>query len=381
MMSESGSSENIIDFVKALQSQGVPEKEYYNLIERFLDSKARQRRIPLHGSFELTPLCNLDCKMCYVHLNSAQFSVDNLLNVNDWKDIIHEAHGFGMRSAGLTGGECLTYPGFEELYIYLKSLRINVSLLTNGILLDKRRVAFFERYRPKLIRVTLYGGSNDCYESVTGHRVFDIVYNNLVLIRDAGLPLTIAITPNPFMKNEEIYELYKKLDDIGVPYNINKMLMKPRSNTGRDITDMTAEEYIEFHRIRWELNNRQIIPVDPVEIPDIMGKEQVYGLRCGAGRSSCSVKYDGSMVGCFGLDEFSVMPMKEGFQNAWKKLNDYAENYPYPQECNGCAIFEECHPCPAMHKNAPIFGHCDPAECEKTRKYICAGLLSLKERN
>jgi sulfatase maturation enzyme AslB (radical SAM superfamily) len=30
---------------------------------------AAQRHIPLSGAFELTPRCNLKCKMCYVRLD------------------------------------------------------------------------------------------------------------------------------------------------------------------------------------------------------------------------------------------------------------------------------------------------------------------------
>lgn len=30
--------------------------------------KAFEDGIPISGTFELTPRCNFDCKMCYVHL-------------------------------------------------------------------------------------------------------------------------------------------------------------------------------------------------------------------------------------------------------------------------------------------------------------------------
>jgi hypothetical protein len=33
---------------------------------------AAQRHIPLSGAFELTPRCNLKCKMCYVRLDKKQ---------------------------------------------------------------------------------------------------------------------------------------------------------------------------------------------------------------------------------------------------------------------------------------------------------------------
>ena len=36
---------------------------------RQLDRHCRRNFIPKGGSFELTPRCNLDCKLCYIHLN------------------------------------------------------------------------------------------------------------------------------------------------------------------------------------------------------------------------------------------------------------------------------------------------------------------------
>ena len=41
-------------------------------MRRFLSFKARDKAIPISGSFELTPLCNLDCKMCYVRLSALE---------------------------------------------------------------------------------------------------------------------------------------------------------------------------------------------------------------------------------------------------------------------------------------------------------------------
>ena len=37
-----------------------------NRAEKMLQIKADQEKIPLGGSLELLPLCNMNCKMCYV---------------------------------------------------------------------------------------------------------------------------------------------------------------------------------------------------------------------------------------------------------------------------------------------------------------------------
>ena len=67
--------------LKQLDEQGVTDYRRYEAVRKFLNFKAREKNIPISGSFELTPLCNLDCKMCYVHLNKAQMNGAQLLTV------------------------------------------------------------------------------------------------------------------------------------------------------------------------------------------------------------------------------------------------------------------------------------------------------------
>lgn len=89
-----------------------------------------------------------------------------------WKQLMTQAAQAGMRVATLTGGECLTYHGFEELYLHLQELGVEVTVLTNGVLLDERRVRFFQAHPPRKVQISLYGSSEDAYEKVTGHRMF-----------------------------------------------------------------------------------------------------------------------------------------------------------------------------------------------------------------
>ena len=116
-MGNEGRAGNLVEYVRLLKAQGIPEKGLKKSIGRYLEQKARERGIPISGAFELTPLCNLDCKMCYVHLNNNSYSPTKLLTVNEWESLMLQAHVAGMRNAMLTGGECLTYPGFDELFV------------------------------------------------------------------------------------------------------------------------------------------------------------------------------------------------------------------------------------------------------------------------
>ena len=51
------------EFLVRLKEQGDKRYESFDTLFHFMDQKAREKGIPLNGQFELTPLCNLDCRM------------------------------------------------------------------------------------------------------------------------------------------------------------------------------------------------------------------------------------------------------------------------------------------------------------------------------
>lgn len=109
---------SLLMLLKQLDEQGITDHRRYQMVRRFLSFQAREKAIPISGSFELTPLCNLDCKMCYVHLHKNQMQGAELLSTEQWKGLMKEAIDAGMMYARLTGGECLTYPGFKGRCLY-----------------------------------------------------------------------------------------------------------------------------------------------------------------------------------------------------------------------------------------------------------------------
>ena len=52
-----------------------PEKD---TAEAFLLRRAAKTGVPITGSFELTPLCNLNCKMCYAAFRTTLYISSHL---------------------------------------------------------------------------------------------------------------------------------------------------------------------------------------------------------------------------------------------------------------------------------------------------------------
>lgn len=377
---EENNPNNLAEFARHIKNQNLTGKEIKKKLGRFLESQARERGIPLHGIFELTPLCNLDCRMCYIHLNESYFDPNQLLPPNIWLALMEQAYTAGMRKATLTGGECLTYTDFEQVFLFLKKLGVGIGILSNGVLMDSKRIDFFNRNRPEYVKVSLYGSNEEAYERVTGYKVFGKVYNNLLAMKDAGLNVQVTITPSRFML-EDMRPLVELIHFLNIPYEINCRLISPRKNTGRGTEDLTIDQYLDLYRIRAELNQQNLTPMDYEELPDEKrdGSAQ-YGLRCGAGRSSFAVDYKGRMMACVALDEYSVPILDVGFEEAWTQIKKYAMNYPIPCECVGCIYEPICIHCQGQHKNAPS-GHCDKIICERTKRLAEAGFYHYKNNN
>ena len=46
--------------------------EYQGTIEQFLCEKATVNHVPINAILELTPLCNMNCDMCFVRLRAEE---------------------------------------------------------------------------------------------------------------------------------------------------------------------------------------------------------------------------------------------------------------------------------------------------------------------
>lgn len=177
------SPQNGFEFLELLQEKRAEEKLSFGSYERYLEMKAREKGIPVTGQFELTPLCSFDCRICYVHLTGQQLGGRAVMTALQWKKLMDQACEAGMYKATLSGGECLSYPGFKELYLHLQSRGCRITVLTNGSLLDEEWIRFFQSHPPASIRITLYGHDEDSYERVTGKRSFKRVCDYIRIVR------------------------------------------------------------------------------------------------------------------------------------------------------------------------------------------------------
>ena len=382
---QTGIELKLTDVLEQLEQKGANKARLEFGMINYLERKARAKGVPIKGTFELTPLCNLDCKMCYVHLTSEQMahSHKSMLNVEQWKRIMQDAIDHGMMFALLTGGEAMLHPGFDELYLFLRDQGVKVTVNTNALLLSKERIDFFRQNPPAELHITLYGADEDTYELVTGHRAFSRVWHNILAAKDAGIPLCVGLTPSKYIR-DGLESAIRILKSLGVRYGINSALSDPREETGRAGVehDMSIAEYIQLQKRLQEMDGTepQSVREEDVPVPGGNVQEEQRGFRCGGGRSAFSIVWYGGMQPCLSAENIQVDLTVVPFANAWKQIFKTVSEYPVPRECFGCPYEGFCTVCVVRHAMGAPLGHANPVLCERAKRFFREGLVRVYQQ-
>lgn len=165
-------------------------------VERLLCEKATLLESPIGATFELTPLCNMDCKMCYVRMSPEELRRKGRIRTADeWLETARQAKAAGLLFLLLTGGEPFLYPEFRRLYEGLKAMGLIVSINTNGTLLDRETVGWLAKNPPRKLNITLYGASDETYGRLCGNpHGFTQVVRALDLCEEFGIQVKINYT-------------------------------------------------------------------------------------------------------------------------------------------------------------------------------------------
>lgn len=352
---------------------------------KYIRKKAWEKGVPLMGSFELTPRCTLDCKMCYVHLEECQMTRDEL-TTEQWITLIDGACDAGMMYATLTGGECLLYPGFKQIYEHLQSRGVLVSILTNGTLFDEEMIDWLTVSPPRAMQITVYGSSPDGYETVTGNgNAFYQVDKAINLIKESGIPFTLAITLSKQLVDdfEAIYKYCKTKEPLRC--DVSTFNFKAREETGRIYDDFapTLDEQVQVFKTRLNIEGRDFVPFscedELFEKSEILNhtKTDNKGITCTAGRCAFSINWKGQMQACNTFPFAEANPLIDGFDKAWQHINKCACEYIMPVECIECKYHNSCFHCPAAHALNAGEGHASSLICEEGKRMALEGIRRL----
>lgn len=343
---------------------------------RYLNMKAARLGVPVVGNFELTPCCNLACKMCYVRLTKKQADErGGLLSAERWKRYIDESVAAGMVMMLITGGEPTMRPDFLEIYEYAHEKGVLVSVNTNGTLITDEILESFRRMPPARVNITLYGASEETYHELCGDgSAFRRVIEAIKKLKAAGIGVKLSFTLTRYNAHdlEGVMDIAKELD---VFLRHTSYVFPPSRRPGEQADRLGPEESARAglaatRRLMSPEGYRSYIERSLAGDPSVQAAEECVDsedgvMRCRAGRSNFWLAWDGTMRPCPMMPGpgFEVEACG-GIKPAWDRVREEVKAMRTPKKCEGCSARHVCLSCAA----ACI---CETGEPTTAPEYLC----------
>lgn len=353
-------------------------------IRKKLNEKAIKKRIPLNGMFELTPMCNLNCKMCYIRMTEQEVKKQGgLLTAEQWIDLARECKDNGMLFLLLTGGEPFFRKDFKYIYEEIAKMGFVLTINSNGILIDEETINWLSKNPPSKINITLYGCSNETYEKLCMHpKGFSLVKRAVDSLMKAGIPVGINCSLTPY-NIEDFAGIYQFCKDRKLQCRVN-FYMFPSvrksdkcANSDARLTATQAGRAMYQHDLLqgFSKETREILDRlqrrDCVIDDDVADDKMERSVDCIAGRCSFCITWNGKMSPCSMMNEPIAEPLENGFAVSWKHICDEVDKIKLPVECVTCDKRSKCKMCVAltMAENEGVSERKPEYLCEMVEEY------------
>lgn len=315
-------------------------------------------RTPLEGMIELTRLCSLKCKHCYI--GDARWVRDPAeLTTAELKALLDTLHARGTLWLCFTGGEALARKDFMEIWRYAKGRGFILTLFTNATLISRRMAEFLKANPPFRVEVSIYGASEETYERVTlvkgSYRRFLAGVDNL---RATGLSWslkTVLIQDNA----AELDAMRHMAEAWGVKFkfdgNINPSIGDGRTGGKAPCATRLSPETVAS--VEHRDPGRQAAVEALVEEQGAHARSGRGELlfSCGAGKNSFYINASGSLQMCILTGHRGValraggQTIDERFAHGWSRFDEIRKiKRRADSPCRTCDIALLCESCPGF---------------------------------
>lgn len=325
---------------------------------------AYETATPIQATFELTPRCNFNCRMCYVHLKPKRIPEvgrGRELTGDEWLEIGRKAAEMGVLSLCITGGDPLCYPEFRKVWTGLSQMGFQITLQTNASMIKEEVLQLLDEYPPETVKITLYGSNDGVYKEVCKvEEGFTRTDRGIRALKEHGHTIQLVTT---FIKQNrrdaDQIAAYAKENNLPWYYSAScyPSLRGADSEAAECAIPIWDEEGAEKTSELW--NKMKSMPDD---IPAKM---------CSGYRTAFNISWDGYMRFCLFLNEPNIVVPGKSLETCWKELLEYWEGIRWPEECYVCEYKAECKRCLAhLACFSGELQKVDDNYCSKIKKFI-----------
>lgn len=306
---------------------------------RKIKEEAYKQCTPIQATFELTPRCALNCKMCYVHLKREDIpgcGRGRELSSEEWIRLGQQAQKAGVLALCITGGDPVLHPEFGKIWRELSKMGFRITLQTNAYSITEELEALFYDFPPQTVKITLYGSNDTIYEDVCGVKGgFTKVDEGIRRFQKLKIPIQLVTTfVKQNIKDKDYIARYAVNNRLRWYYSTAcyPSLRGARTKAEEcslDVYDLGCSEAASR-----EWNERPFMKADkrPCEY-------------CSIYRTGYHITWDGYMRFCLFLNEPKIDVLEKSFEENWKSLQEYSEGIRWPEKCYLCPVQDRCRRC------------------------------------
>ncbi len=288
---------------------------------------------PIKIQWKITNKCNLKCKHCYLgKLDGFELPFEK---ANEIADTIINSN---VMEVTISGGECLTYKGIEEIIKKFLINGIKVNVFTNAVLLKSvlDRIDSGILNTNSLLFYVSVDGLKSSHEQIRGKNTFDKTIENIKYTIEKGYPVVTNTVINK-INYCDIMDMIVLLKQMGVKdVQLSNLIVQGSADNSMKISlseQMALKEKIndlykehpEFGYIYYS------------EVPDSDGVRKVYSLsngkknfigndnwKCTAGVARVTIDSNGKVYCCpFIKDSYLGNLNKENLSEVWDNVNRF----------------------------------------------------------
>lgn len=195
----------------------------------------------------VTNQCNMRCPHCYMKSGKSH---DDELSTDEIKSLCDQFYHADGTDVFLTGGEPTVRPDFFELVEYISRLGMKVSIYSNGLFWNEKRVKRLAAQNVDCIQISIDGYDEWSNSIVRGKNAFERALNAVALFVKYHIFVKIAVTPpyDLIRTHPEKYirfskHLLEKYGKEAIQIDYSYFLMPGRNLSAEVVAARKAEYY------------------------------------------------------------------------------------------------------------------------------------------
>jgi AdoMet-dependent heme synthase len=335
-----------------------------------MNEKASARGVPLSAHLDVTWRCNERCVHCYLdHEGKGEMTTEEI------KDVIRQLAEEGTLFLNISGGEPLLRRDCFEILEYARSLRFNVKLKTNAVMIGPKEAQRLRKLGIEQVQISVYSDRPEVHDAVTKlpgslRRTTDAIRH----LKANNVKVSIT---NVLMKfnSRDALAVKQMAKELGVSFVIDPTIT-PMLNGDRSITKLG----ITFDELQTVMRTEEFVG-DVAEFcapASNVGDDILDGYSCSAGHTLAYISPFGDVFPCVQFPMPCGSVRKQSFREIWFRSPAFEQLRSVRvrdlHTCSHCTHTAYCSRCPGLAYMEGDLRGPSSADCQKS--YARTGLPS-----